>query len=88
MFNASIEHLYLTWQEMGASNSEEMFPCGNDLDKVMDVTKDQILMALSNEPQTTEEFAKALPKFDKIKGNWRERGWQKSQKDCERPFGS
>ena len=63
---------------MRASNS-----FANDLDKVMDVTKDQILLALGNEPRTTEEFAKALPKFGKITDNWRERGWRKSQEDCE-----
>merc|ERR1712029_1330402 len=37
-FNALIEHLFLTWREMRASNS-----FANDLDKVLDVTKDQIL---------------------------------------------
>ena len=45
---------------MRASNS-----FANDLDKVLDVTKDQILNALSNEPTTVENFAKSLQKYSK-----------------------
>ena len=46
---------------MRASNT---FP--NDLEKVMDVTKDQILMALSKEPTSMDKFTEDLPKFGKI----------------------
>ena len=37
----------------------------NDLEKVMDVTKDQILMALSKEPTSMDKFTEDLPKFGK-----------------------
>ena len=37
----------------------------NDLDKVLSVTKDQIMLALSEEPTKIEEFTEALPKFSK-----------------------
>ena len=38
----------------------------NDLEKVMDVTKDQILMALSKEPTSMDKFTEDLPKFGKV----------------------
>ena len=60
-FNATIEHLFLTWREMRASNT-----FANDLEKVMDVTKDQILMALSKEPTSMDKFTEDLPKFGKV----------------------
>jgi len=55
----------------------------NDLDKVLNVTKDQIIIALSSEPRHIKSFAEALPKFSTIADRWKDRNLRKSLEDCE-----
>jgi engulfment/cell motility protein 1 len=58
IFAICILHLFKTWREMRASM--------NDLDKVMDVTKEQILTALSGEPGKLEEFKVIFQNLTKL----------------------
>ena len=55
----------------------------NDLDKVMDVTKDQILSALSHKPQSIEDFQNRLPTYAQIADLWKEGNKRKGEEDCE-----
>ena len=54
-----------------------------DLDKVMDVTKDQILASLNDEPQSVDEFKAKLPTYAQIADIWKEGIKRKGEEDCE-----
>ncbi len=75
MFETCIQHLFKTWRDMRASL--------NDLDKVIDVTKEQILSALSHKPQKLEAFKRYLPTYSQITDLWREANKKRGEEDSE-----
>ena len=75
MYETCTEHLFKTWRDMRASL--------NDLDKVIDVTKEQILSALSHKPQKIEAFKRYLPSYSEITDLWREANKKRGKEDSE-----
>lgn len=75
VFAICIQHLFRTWRDMRASIS--------DFDKVMDVTKDQLVSALKKDPQTLDLFKQVLPSYSEISESWQNANRRKGDEDCE-----
>lgn len=78
IYNAAIQHLFETWRQMRASVSN-----ANDVQRVMGVTKDQVLCSLGQEPHSIEAFGKNLPTYAKIQSAWTEGNKRRSKDTCE-----